>query len=84
MTAQEKMQAGLEALGLPFKEIKCYGSQIMVTAISEGTARKWHSVLFGLSPERLRMGEGLDYNKENRNSVLVPTAHKVWRVWASL
>lgn len=45
MTPQEKMKAKLELLGLPFKKIDVYGSQIMVTAYGESVANKWHSIL---------------------------------------
>jgi len=45
MTIQEKMQAKLEQVGLPYKKINCYGRQIVVTSLCEDTARKWVTVL---------------------------------------
>lgn len=83
MTPQEQMQAKLEALSIPRKEIKVYGGQIMVTAWSRSAAEKWASVLKNLGG-KLRMGQGVDYAKENKNTVLKPSTLKVWRVWVSL
>jgi hypothetical protein len=84
MTPQEAMRVKLETLPIPSKEIKVYGSQIMITAHCENTARKWHSVLSKLSPASLRIGRGTDYAKENKGTNLCPSTIEVWRVWASL
>ena len=80
---QQKMKAGLESLGIPYKEINVYGRQIMVTAWSRSAAQRWVGALsrFG---GKLRCGEGVDYAKENKNTVLRPSTIKVWRVWVNL
>lgn len=84
MTPQEKLQKSLESLKIPYKEIKVYGSQIMVTCVAYNTAKKWHNILYKLSPVQLRMGEGIDYAKENKGTNLCPSTIKVYRVWATL
>lgn len=83
MTPQEKMQATLARAGIPSKRIHCYGSQIMVTVWGEPAARKWAALLARFARVR-GIAEALDYNEENRNTVLRPTTHKVWRVWATI
>jgi hypothetical protein len=83
MTVQEQMQARLAQAGIPYKEIHCYGSQIMVTAWGRPAAEKWASFLARFAKVKA-MKESLDYNEENKNTVLRPTTHKVWRVWATI
>ena len=81
MTKQEKMADLLGKFGIPSKEIKCYGSQIMITCWSEGAAKKFAGVLSKFAKIRA-VRESLDYNKVNTSTRLVPSTHKVWRVWA--
>lgn len=83
MTTQEKMKSKLEQSGIPYKEIKCYGSQIMVTAWCQTSAEKWHSLLSKFAKIR-GMGESVDYDKINTNTVMRPSYHFVWRVWATI
>lgn len=45
MTIQQQMKATLEKAGIPFREIQCYGSQIVITSQSEATAKKWAALL---------------------------------------
>ena len=81
-TPQSKMQAKLAGLGIPAKEIKVYGRQIMVTCGSGAAARQWMSVLYDLA-SKVRVGESLQPAKRNRGTCLHPTQIKVWRVWAT-
>ncbi len=83
MTTQQKMQAKLESLGLPYKEIKVYGSQIMVTAWSETAANKWHSILCKFTNSR-RPIRSFERNKVNQNTVLLPTRHEVWLIGGTI
>lgn len=83
MTIQQRLQTKLESLGLPYKEIKVYGSQVMVTAWSETAAKKWHSVLCRFTTSK-RPVRSIDYNKENRGTCLMPTAHEVWLVGGTI
>lgn len=46
MTLQQQLKAKLEAAGIPHHEIRCYGSQVVVTVIGRETAQRW-AVLLG-------------------------------------
>lgn len=82
-TPQQRMKAKLESLGLPFKQIDVYGSQIMVKAWSESAANKWHSVLCKFTNSR-RPVRSFDHNKVNENTVLLPTRHEVWLIGGTI
>lgn len=81
MTPQEKLKARLETLGLPYREINVYGSQITIEAVSRDTADKWASLVQRFAKLR---GVIEDYveAKENKNTVMNPTRVHVWRVYA--
>lgn len=79
MTPQQQLQSKLESLGLPYKEIKVYGSQVMITAWSETAANRWRSILCKFTTSR-RPVKSVDYNKENRGTCLMPTVHEVWLI----
>jgi len=83
MTPQEKMKTKLESLGLPYKEIKVYGSQVMITAWSENAADKWHSILRKFTTSK-RPVKSIDYNKVNTGTCLVPTVHEVWLIGGTI
>jgi hypothetical protein len=83
-TAQERMQAKLESLGLPYKTIQCYGAQIMVTAHSEETAKRWRSLLLKFATTVRPVSRQIDYAKVNKNTVLKPSTVTVYRVWATV
>lgn len=81
MTPQEKMKAKLEQSGIPFKEVSCYGSQIVITAWSDGAAKKWAMLLAKFSTVRGTVKSTAEC-KENKNTVLLPSVVDVWRVFA--
>ena len=83
MTLQEQMQAKLESVGLPFTEIKCYGHQITVECISRETAGKWSNLLSRFAKVRGTISSRV-YNQENQNTVMRPTWHRVYRVYAAI
>ncbi len=83
MTIQEQMQAKLAVTGIPAKEIKCYGSQIMITAWSRDAAERWVMFLAKFSKVQA-VKESTDYAKENHNTVLLPSRVSVWRVWSTI
>ena len=82
-TPQQRMKAKLEGLGLPYKEIKVYGSQVMITVWSETAAKKWHSVICRFTNSK-RPVKSIDYNKENRGTCLLPTRHEVWLIGGTI
>ena len=83
VTPQQQIKALLIKSGIPYKEINCYGSQIMVTAWSESAARKW-ALLLAKFAKVNNIGQGIDEAKVNKNTVLLPTVIRVWRVWATI
>jgi hypothetical protein len=79
------MKGTLETLGVPYKEIKVYGSQVMITAYSRAAALKWQSVLTTFATIQGRGAtESIDYTKVNTQTVMNPSTVKVWRVWATI
>ncbi len=83
MTPQQNLQAKLIKCGLPHKEVRVYGSQIMITAWSRDAADKWQRLLCRFARVK-SVVESVDYNQVNRNTVMNPTVHTVWRVWATI
>jgi len=83
MTTQEQMQSKLAQCGIPAKEIKCYGSQIMITAMSLMAAQRWAGLLAQLCT-KVRSGESWDDCKVNKNTVLCPSKVRVWRIWGTI
>lgn len=84
MSAQEKMQKMLVASGIPAQEVKCYGSQIMVTAWSAEAANKWHTLLSRFCTKVRPVTKSMQENKVNQNTVLLPSSHPVWLVWGTV
>ena len=80
-TIQNKIKNLLEQTGIPAKEIRVYGSQIMITCLSQDTARKW-AVLCGNFATVRSVFESLDENK--RVTATSGKYHKVWRVAAHI
>ena len=83
MNQQEQMKANLEAIGLPYREVKVFGSQIIVKSHCEETAKKWANVLSKFAKVR-SVVEHVEYAKVNKNSVLLPSTVKVWLTGAVL
>lgn len=80
---QDLLRQRIETAGIPFKEIKVYGSQIVVTAWSEGAAKRWASLIATFAKVR-RVLQAVDYDKHNTNTCLKPSCHGVWRVFAAI
>lgn len=74
------LEKKLQAVGIPAKEVKCYGSQIMITCKGKESAERFASLLGAFCSKVRGPIESLDYNKENTNTTLLPSMHKVWRV----
>jgi len=75
------MEEKLHQSGIPAKEIKVFGSQIMITAWSKDAARKWASLLSNFAKVR-GIVKTTDLAKEQKGTVLRPTRVTVWRVGA--
>jgi hypothetical protein len=80
MTPQQRMKARLESLGLPYREVKVYGSQISVECACQATASKWASLIAEFA--RLKgVIESLAYTKSTEGC-FSRDSFKVWRVHA--
>lgn len=82
-TTQDKIKAALLKTGLPVKEIEVYGRQIVVTAWSLDAANNWAAVIAKFATLR-GVVASMDYNEKNTNTVMIPSAHKVWRVFGRI
>lgn len=77
-TAQDKIKAKLETLGIPFRSIEVYGSQIMVTCASRDAAIKWATVLGKFARVRGAAVKSIDYLKADTD---LPNARRTVDVW---
>lgn len=85
VTVQEKkMVALLKKLGLPYRKIDVYGSQIVITCRSENTARRWATALSPKVAKFRGITESREHIKKNRGTMLRPTTVKVWRAFFRL
>ena len=84
MTPQEQIQALLKKSGIPAKEIQVYGSQIVITAWSLQAANKWASLIAKFATLRGGVLATTEDDKVNTNTVMKPSFHKVWRVYARI
>lgn len=81
MTPQQKIKATLEKSGIPYKNIDCYGSQIVVTSYSVEAAKKWASLLGTFAKVR-GITKSKDEAVENKGTCLLPTMIDVHRTFA--
>ena len=91
MTTQDKLKAQLEKAGIPYKEIHCYGSQVMITAWSFKAAKEWANLLTKFCSGKVRVVESRDETKDperilKANPGLVKSHfyHEVWRIGATI
>jgi hypothetical protein len=75
MTTQETLEITLKSINLPHKDIHCFGSFVHVTCFGKDTAEKWNSILSKFC-SKVKVVETIFENKENRNTVLLPSSHK--------
>lgn len=83
MTPQEAMAAKLAETGIPSKEIRCYGEQIVITAWSRDAASRWADLLAKFATVR-GIVRSRDDARVNRNTTLKPSTVEVWRVFARI
>ena len=79
----QQMKEKLSQSGIAFKNIECYGSQIVITSYCRDSADKWALLLTRFAKVR-GVIESLDEAKANKNTVLLPTTTKVWRTFAAI
>lgn len=81
-TMQDRMKARLAQVGIPAREIKVYGSQIVITCLSSSAAEKWAVVLRKFATVRAIAKESLDETAESRPNE--KRYVRVWRTWATI
>lgn len=82
-TIQQRMKAKLEQVGLPYKEVKVFGGQIIITSHCRDTAERWSSVLAKFARVQ-NVLEAIDDAKVNKNTTLRPSKVTVWRTYARI
>lgn len=80
---QSRMQGTLEGVGLPYREIKVYGTRITVECVSEATASKWASLLATFATVQGVIPSTVQAAVQHGTS-LCPTMILVWRVYAKV
>lgn len=84
MTAQEKIKTLLEGCGLPFREVKVYGSQVTVECWCRDAATKW-AVVVGKFARVKGVMESTVYTKESEGrGGMIRDTFKVWRVYGTI
>lgn len=81
MTIQEKMKTKLEESGIPAKEIRVFGSQVMITCKGKRSAERFNTLLSTFC-RKVRLNESLDEVRNMPNAK--PSYLKVWRVWGTI
>lgn len=90
VTPQEKMEAAMKKLGIPFSEIRVFGSQIHVDCRSYSAAQQWRAALARFSKvrgvrqvKRMKKDQA-KVERERRAGASTPRYYLVWALWASL
>ena len=83
MTLQKQMKEKLAQVGLPYKEINCYGNQIVIICVGYETGKKWVSILSKFTTKQ-NMVKTILYNKENKGTCLLPSTHDAYLIGATI
>ena len=80
---EQRFQGLFNALGLKYKRIDCYGSQIVVICWSQGEAEKIATMLKRSSFTIRGIIKSFDYNKDQTNrKTISKKIHNVYKVFA--
>lgn len=79
---QQRFESLFRSAGASLKEVKAFGSRLIVTCHSQGAADKIANLLSRGKFSVDKVGESFDYDKVNRGTVLRPSTVQVWKVWA--
>ena len=82
-TPQQKMHARLSMIGVPFKEIECFGKQIIVTTVSLDSSKKWQQLLRRFAKVVRRPCRSID-DAKNSGEGYGKKTQLVWRVSATV
>jgi hypothetical protein len=83
-SASAKLSAILRAGGIPHKRADAFGSHAIVTTFGRDSAERAGRALQAAGFAVQGPKECCEENDENRGTVLRPTMHRVWRVWAKV
>jgi len=83
VTTANQIQAILEGINLPSREIRCYGSQVTVECLSQETCQKWAEVISKFATVRAII-ESLAYTQKNTNLSSNPSTMTVYRLYAKI
>jgi len=83
---RDEIRATLAASGIPSREIRVYGSQIMITARGYQSAQRWAMLLQRMGCTTVRgPGESLDEKADAAPGDSARNRYiRVWRVWATV
>lgn len=81
MTVADQIGAILSKGGIATKHIDAYGRQIVITCWSLDAAKRATSVMKAATFRFRGIVKSLDENQENRNTLMNPTKHEVWRAY---
>ena len=82
-TPQQQIKELLEQL-LPVNAVNVFGSQIIIEARSEKTARRAFRVLQKFCSQVHQPKKSRSYNKNNQGTNLCPSTYTVWLVGATI
>jgi hypothetical protein len=83
MTTQAQIKEILCGVSLPYREIKCYGSQITVECMSQDTCLKWGEVISKFAKVR-GIIKSLAYAQKNTKTLGNPAMFEVYRLYARI
>lgn len=83
-TPQEKLQAKMEAMKIPYREINVYGSQITVETASESAAKRWASVVRKFARVNRILKTTAYAKKHDPKNFRMIQMVDVWRVYATV
>ena len=81
MSKQDQIKKILEAIELPNREIKIYGSQITIECVSRSTCEKWSGIVKKFAKVR-KIIESFSYTKQNYKQSVLQQSIKVYRLYA--
>jgi hypothetical protein len=83
-TSQQKMSSLLSNVSIPHKEVHCYGRQIVVTCWGIEAAKQYGALLSKAGLQVKKIIKTIDRNIVNKNTILKPSTHTVYRVFATV
>lgn len=81
---QDLMKEKLAQAGIPSKETKVYGSQVMITVKGYRTAARWRALLLQVCKSVSGPVESWEAVKKQDEGMYRPKREKVWRVHGTL